>query len=209
MGFVKQSKDFADYYVRSSAEGNYGVQCKIDARYDISLNLRFGLRFEAVSRAMQIISDEIYRRGRCGVRLDAKTEAYYRSIAPDFECFYERLVGLSDWTADTIEQEAELDLLCERTLQHVHEHGLPFFSKYSTLAAVARVVENDGPNWRHLAITRGDFLVTGAATMLVVHGRKGMVEYLKKHDADPDLGGWDRERTEMLVAVTEGERQIP
>ena len=112
MGFIKQFKDFADYYVKSSAEGHHGVQCKIDARYDISLNLRFGLRFDVVSRAMQFISDEIVTSGRCGVTLDGKTEAYIVAIAPDFECFFERLVGLSDWTADRIETEAELGPLC-------------------------------------------------------------------------------------------------
>lgn len=209
LGFIKQRKDYKDYYVKRTPEGNHAVECKIDARHDVSLCLRFHLRFEAVSHAMQLISEETRRRGLCAVRIDPQTEAYYQTIGPDFECFYERLVGLTDWTADTIEDEEELDTLCERTLQRVHDYGMPFFNKYGTLAAVFRVVETDSADWALLAITRGEFLVTGAATMLAVRGRGAMLEYVKKHDADPDLIGWHRDRVDMLIAASDPQRKKP
>jgi hypothetical protein len=207
LGYIKQSKHFSNYFIKKTDQGNHGITCQIDARYHISLSLSFGLRFDAVARIMDLLDEEIARRGRCGVHLDPEEEKYYRSIACNFVCLYERLAGLPDLTADTIESEVELEPLCERTLLRVHEHGIPFFAKYGTLDAVIRVIETDSPEWRFLEQLRGDFLVTAAASMLAVRGPNAMVEYLKNHDADPKLIGWDRERSEMLIAVSERERK--
>lgn len=203
LGFVRQKRDFADYFLKPTAQAHHGVRCPIDARFDVSLYLRFGLRFDAVTHALHLLNEEILRQGMSTVRLDPEEEAYCEATAPDFECFCERLEGLPDWTDDEIETEAELPALFERTMRRIREHGLPFFATYGTLDAVVRVIETDSAEWQFLQNTRGQFLVVAAATVLAVKGRNALLDYIKKHENEPELGeGWFRDQVDCLIAVS-------
>ncbi|HMP04655.1 MAG TPA: hypothetical protein PKC45_19375 [Gemmatales bacterium] len=198
-GFTRQRKDFRDTYLKRTDEGHHGIVCQLDSRYDLSIYLRFNLRFDVAWTGLRMINQKMHEKFP-GPRLPPDLSAYYDSIGAVFECHYELLAGIQDWTADSIETEEELEALYERTMARVHRYGMPYFAKYGHLATVLQIIDEDSQEWEVLHPTRGGFLVSAASTVYGVRGLDGLLTFLAKHEQDPELiDGVYCERMEMLV----------
>jgi hypothetical protein len=206
MGFIKQSKSLSDIYAKRNPEGLQGIQCTIDARYDISLYLSFCLRFNVVSEVRRRVHEETLRQLPEFFRPDPKTEAYEWANSYDFACSCGELAGLGKLTADTIEAESELEPLLQRTLQRIQDYGIPYFKKYGELDEIVRVITTDSEEWKYLGASPSFFAVPAAATLFAVRGRDSMLEYVKRRSADPNLVEFEREKLEMLVDLSKEER---
>jgi hypothetical protein len=206
LGYIKQLKLLNDTYGKKSPVGLHGVRCKIDARFDVSLCLSFCLRFDIVDDVMQLIEEETYKRRPELFRLDPKTEAYYAANRYHFECTYGDLAGLDKFAADKIEAESELEPLLDRTLQRIHDYGIPYFDKYGKLDEVVRVIEADSQEWKLLQITSSDFVLRAAATLFAVRGPDPMLEFVKRHRDDPNLIRFVGEQLDMLVDLSKVKR---
>ncbi|HMP04167.1 MAG TPA: hypothetical protein PKC45_16865 [Gemmatales bacterium] len=199
-GFSRQKREFSNFFTRFHEEGSHSIIVEADARFDLSVRLRYGLSFRVVWPVLQEIGRRmLISSGNEDLRIPEAAQEEGARCYPLFTCFAERLEGIPDWSQDTISEPDDLIALCERTLARIHSRGLGFLAKYGTLAAVLRVIDADSQDWCLLENLRCQYLVAAAATVYAVRGYHALSEFVRRHDDDPDLEGHFRDQITWLV----------
>jgi hypothetical protein len=190
IGFPKTK---AGGYIKSNEHGYRGVSFNINDYGDVATRMNLLLRFDQVERSLDL----------CEVQLDwvdPRALATILETRPTFTCSYEQLVGIPDWTFETISSEAEIPALCDLWLDRFQQVGPPYFGKYGDLQIIAKMVRSDDPHLVYLCAEEGMRYLTGACVIHAVDGHEALVEYVRQHDRK--FIGMFRDMVDRLVAAS-------
>lgn len=195
LGFPKRSKSRGDFYLKSTPIGFNGVRFMINDHGCIATRMYLLIKFDAVVRSEQLSNlpspDWLSRKDRDQADKFAIT----------YESSYEQIVGMPDWSFETIDSEVEIPTLCNLWRERFLEIGPPYFSRYGNLDFIAKLVRQDDPELNNLSSSEGMRYLTGAAVIHSCDGHKALLDYVNKHNLK--YRGIYRGMIDRLVSASE------